>query len=264
MEVEIVKITTSFKNAYRPAIILGFLLICILAVMSCGEEKQAIEKDKYEGWTRYTYGHFDLHLSSATPFLADKANLARGFERFLGEICEMLEMPVPEGRIHLFVYANTLEAQKYLDQETPFSNDTAIHWSGVYPYAYQLTKFLLEKKGVPEGKFDVIHEGLAHLLDFSGKNYHDQTNRLVNSAEFVVLSELGDNAVFSGLPLHIQRAESASFVGYLMYNYGLDRIIMLNSSLSGWEESLETMFNMDVGALEKSWLDFALVHSDGS
>lgn len=256
------RITANSKIAYRSTIIPGLMIICILFMASCGGGKQEAERDKYEGWVDYTYGHFDLHMSPVTPFLANKADLARGFERFLGEICQMLDMPVPEGKIHLFVYANTLDAKKYVDQETPFSNDTAIHWAGVYPYAYQLTKYLLEKKGIKPGQFTVVYEGLAHLLDFSGKNYHDQTNKLVNSAEFVVLSELGDNEVFKALPLHIQRAESASLVGYLMYNYGLDRIIMLNSSLSGWEESLETLFNKDVADLERSWLDFALVHSD--
>jgi hypothetical protein len=173
----------------------------------------------------------------------------------------MLEMPVPEGKIYLYIYGNPNDAKELVGRETPFSDDSTIHWSGLYPYGYQLTKFLLSKKGMPPSRYHVINEGLAFLLDFSGFNYHDRTTRVVNSGQFLGLSDLADNEIFDTLPSYTQRSEAASLMGYIMFGYGMEGISMLSSSLTDWNESIEVLFHMETDVFEKSWLDFAREHS---
>jgi len=242
-------------------LVIGLLAIGLI-FSSCGEKKIETETPVYEGWSKYTYGHFVIHFSPTTRYAADKAGLARAFERFLTEICNILEMPVPEGEIGLYVYANGSEAKKLTGREAPFSDDSTIHWAGLHPYGYQLTKFLLHKKGIQPGQFTVLNEGIANLLDFSGFNYHDRTNRLYNSGRFVGLSVLGDNDAFDSLSGYASRSESASLTGFIMYTYGVDRLMMFHSSLTGWEEAIEALFHEDMDKLEQSWLDFARQQSN--
>ena len=233
------------------------VLILTLLIVSCGKDQPKTIDDKYQGWSKYTYGHFIFYLSPSTPYAGNKPDLARGYERFLTEICAMLEMPVPDGEISLYVYANQQEVQRITGRAVPFSTDSAIHWAGDRRYGYQLTKFLLDRKGIKPGQFHVVYEGLANLLDFSSKDYHDLTAALVVSGSFVDLSDLASNAVFDTLPPDIQQCESASLVGYLLYSYDLDRVTRLSNSLGSWEESLEAVLGTKPGELEKNWLDFA-------
>ncbi len=234
----------------------GVIILMLLSV-SCSKDQPKTVDDKYRGWSKYTYGHFIFYLSPSTSYAGNKPDLARGYERFLTEICAMLDMPVPEGKISLYVYANQQEAERITGRAAPFSIDSAIHWAGERRYGYQLTKFLLDRKGIKPGQFHVVYEGLANLLDFSSKNYHELTAALVVSGRFVDLSDLADNAVFDTLSPDIQRCESASLVGYLMYSYDLDRITRLSNSLGSWEESLEAVLGTKPAELEKNWLDFA-------
>ncbi len=249
------------KGIKQAGILLIVLLIGLFLVNSCGKDEPETAAVDYEGWTKYSYGHFIIQLAPTSRFLGDKAALARAYERFLTEICDMLEMPVPEDKIYLYVYGSRGDAMNMTDIDAPYSNDSAIHWEGYYPYGYQLTKFLLAKRGLAGGRYKVLNEGIAYLLDFSGANYHDRTNRMYNSGQFVGVIRLGDNMAFDTLKAPVRRNESASLVGFIMFSYGLDRLFMLNSSLATWKESIETLFQMEVDVFEKSWLDFAREYS---
>jgi len=242
---------------------LPLLILCLMVLVSCGDRETEKKESEniYEGWVDYTYKHFDIKLSPASRFNANKAELARKYELILEKICEMLEMPVPEGEINLYIFANSAEGRNMLGREIPFSDDTAIYWDGIVPYGYQLTKYLLDKKGLPESRFEVIREGLAHLLDFSGLNYHYRLNQLLVDGEYAALSRLGNNEVFDSLAFNQRRFESASLVAYIMYEYGLDHIFRLNASLAEWPEAIETIFNTEIDKFEDDWLDFAREHS---
>lgn len=251
---------TKESHALNPRIGVA-LLACIvgglLILASCGKKETKIDPAKYEGWKLYSYGHFDIHYNPRSSWATQMAELARGYERFLTEICSILEMPVPEDKIDLYIYLPGPEGKEITGRVLPFSTATAIHWDAMYPYGYQLTKFLLAKKGIEPGDFRAMNEGVPHLLDFSGINYHDKTNRLVNSGKFVPLVELGDNNRFDSLAFPIKRAEAASLCGFIMYNYGLERLFMLWNSSVGWQRSIETIFQTPIDEFEKKWLEFA-------
>jgi hypothetical protein len=222
---------------------------------------QAQEESPYSGWERYSYGHFVGYFSPQSPFLARKNQLVTAFDKFLGEICDILELPVPEGKIYLFVYSSPMEAEDITGQSTPFMNDSAIHWGVTSAYGYQLTKFVLAKNGIKPGRYDVVYEGIAHLLDFSGVNYHAATTRLMDSGRFVSAIDLGDNYVFDTLNPFVKRAESASFVGFIMYEYGTDKVFAINKSHEFWVETIEALFQTPFNIFAKKWRNFARFHS---
>jgi len=233
------------------------ILVGLLILAACGKKESEIDPSKYAGWKLYSYGHFNIHYDPRSSWGPKMADLARGYERFLTEICGILEMPVPEEKIELYIYVPGPEGKEITGRTLPFSTANSIHWDALYPYGYQLTKFLLAKKGIEPGNFHVMNEGVPHLLDFSGINYHDKTNRLVNSGKFVPLAELGDNNRFDSLAFPIKRSESASLCGFIMYNYGLERLFMLWKSSVGWQRSIETIFQSPIDEFEKKWLEFA-------
>lgn len=257
------------------------LLIGLFVLSSCGKKseqkadetteaeaqspapppQQTQESSPYDGWERYTYGHFVGYFSPQSPFIKRKGEVVTAFDRFLGEICDLLELPEPEGKIYLFVYSSPMEAEAITGRSTPFMDDSAIHWGVTSAYGYQLTKFVLAKNGIKPGRYDVVYEGIAHLLDFSGINYHAATARLIDSGRFVSLVNLGDNRIFDTLNSFVKRAESASFVGFVMFEYGTDKVFALNKSQEFWVETVEAIFQSPINIVGKRWMNFARAHS---
>ncbi len=244
--------------------------VCLMVLISCGKEEaerrepRTWEENQYEDWSRYTYGHIAAYFSPQSPYAADKANLVAAYNQFVTEICSFLELPEPEGRIHLYVYAAWPEAESITGQRTPFMTDSAIHWGGMTSYGYQLAKFILARNDVRSGQFRVGVEGIAHLLDFSGVNYHRETAALAGTDKFVPLAGLGNDAVFDTIQYNVKQAESASLAGFVMYNYGPERLLMLARSQEGWKQTVESLFQMKLDEFEQTWLDFAKAHSTDS
>ncbi len=218
----------------------------------------------YDGWERYTYGHFIGYFSPQSPFIGRKGQVVTAFDQFLAEICDILELPVPENTIYLFVYASPMEAEEITGQSTPFMDDSAIHWGVTSAYGYQLTKFIMAKNGIKPGRYDVVYEGIAHLLDFSGVNYHAATARLIDSGRFVSALDLGDNRIFDTLNPFVKRAESASFIGFIMFEYGTDKVFAINKSQEFWVETIEAVFQKPINIFGKEWTTFARAHSADS
>jgi hypothetical protein len=224
-------------------------------------QAQSPETSPYEDWQRYTYGHFVAYFSPNSPFITREHEVVTGFDEFLAEICDILELKEPEKKIYLFVYASPVEAEAITGQSTPFMDDSAIHWGVTSAYGYQLTKFVMAKNGITPGRYDVVYEGIAHLLDFSGINYHAATVRLMDSGQFVSLVDLGDNRIFDTLNAFVKRAESASFVGFVMFEYGTEKVFALNKSQEFWVETINAVFQTPINIFAKRWTNFARAHS---
>ncbi|MEE9441524.1 MAG: hypothetical protein V3V99_02510 [candidate division Zixibacteria bacterium] len=245
--------------------IIAYLFLFVLALLffgGCEEEESENLIPKYQDWAIKGHGHFIFHISPKSRWTAKYKEISEGYEKFLREICVLLEMPIPNDTIHMYIYNPGKEAKEITGRETPWSNNTEIHWGDKYPYGYELTKFLLRKKGIKDGKFKAMNEGVPFLLDFSSKNYHDKTNRRFNSGTLVSLSGLGDNNKLDSLDFATRRAESASFCGFIMFNYGLDRLFMIHQTSADWKDAIETIFQMPIERFEQLWLDFARENSN--
>ncbi len=255
---------------WRYALVLAIVMIGLLLMAACGggqeEEsaKSSVKNDAYANWLTIEHGMFRLHISPTSRFASNSDILAEAYNRFLLEIAGILEVDIPRDTIDLFVYAPGPEALKIAGQPTPFHFGHEIHWGGLYPYGYQLTKYMLDKGGYPPGRFKVINEGIPHLLDYSGRNYHDITNRIVNSGVFVSLDLLGKNTIFDSLDYRIKQAESASLCGYLMFNYGVDRLFLIMQSEMDWQPTLERIVQLPFDEIETDWLRFARQESDSA
>lgn len=243
---------------HKSRIAFGVLAVLVgLMLISCGPDDPKIDKSHYQDWLKISAEHFNIYISPQSSWLERKDELAVGYDRFLTGICDILEMPIPEDKIDLYVYTLGPKVKEITERDLPFSTDSEIHWGGLYPYGYQLAKFLLNKKGIKPGQFDVLNEGVPHVLDFSGFNYHDKTIRYYNSGMLTGVLDLGDNDKFDSLDFAIRRAEAASLSGFIMFNYGLPRMLMLWKSSVDWKKSIETIFQLPVDEFEQNWLAFA-------
>jgi hypothetical protein len=59
------------------------------------------------------------------------------------------------------------------------------------------------------------------------------------------------------MELSVRRAESASLMGFIMYEYGLENLFRLNNSFEPWPTAIETVFGVSPDDLEIKWLMFA-------
>ncbi|MFH1701623.1 MAG: hypothetical protein ABIE07_13675 [Candidatus Zixiibacteriota bacterium] len=241
---------------------LALILFAILVFSACDENESRIEESKYKNWAVIPHGHFVFHISPKSRWSVNNKEISEGYERFLREICALFEMPVPADTIHMYIYNPGKEAEEIAGRPTPWSNENEIHWGDKYPYGYELTKFILRKRGMAGSNFKAMGEGIPFLLDFSSKNYHDKTNRRVNSGTFVSLADLGNNNKFDSLDFGTKRSESASFCGFIMFNYGLERLFMLYQTSADWNDAIETIFQMPIEKFEKMWLEFARENSN--
>jgi len=262
---DVVEIRPIARAAITMMICIAFSL-SLMTLMSCGtadeQQSDAQQSAGYDAWNRYTYGSFTAYFSPMSPFSADKERFVKAYNNFLSEICSFLELPAPENKITLYVYATPQDMETVAGRSVAFMTDSAIHWDGRTPYGYQLTKFVLAKNGIQPGKFRVAYEGIANLLDFSGVNYHKEAANLAGTDWFVSLEKLGENGVFDSMPDPLRRTESASLAGFIMYNYGPERLLALARSQEGWKETLETLFQVELDVFEQSWLEFAEAHGE--
>lgn len=242
------------------------LLVCLavfgLLLGACGSDEPEIDPARYDGWKHYQYGHFHFVVSPESRWYNDLTELTKGYERWLHELCDLLEMPVPSDTITMYIYSAGPEDEEITGRHTPFSTETEIHWGNKYPYGYELTRFLLRRRGYEPGRFEVINQGIPFLLDYSGMNYHDKTNRRVNSGVLYGLARLGDEAHFDSLDFAPRRAEAASLTGFIMYDYGVNRLFMLAESSADWKRSIETIFQVPMVEFERTWLAFAREQSN--
>jgi hypothetical protein len=241
---------------------LGTLALLAFLLIGCGGGDEKIDSSTYKDWKTYSYGKFTFHYPPGSVWTNKLDGFAQGYNRFVDEICKVLEMPVPEETIDFYIYDSDEHAEELTGRKTPFMTENAIHWSVSTPYAYQLTKFLLHKKGVEPSDFTVLNEGIAYLLDFSSINYHDKTIRIFNSDSLVTLEALGENDVFDTLSMKFKRPESASLCGFITYNYGIQRFLMLWESSVGWQRSIETIFQLPLDEFQTKWIAFASSQAD--
>ncbi len=275
------KTNTKWHRVRAATLQAAVVLMAMFLLLSCGKKKEETAggsaenqpatqaqttpevqaASPYAGWERYTYGHFIGYFSPQSPFVARKAQIMNAFDQFFAEICDILELEAPKDKIYLFIYTSPMEAERITGQSTPFMDDSSIHWGVTSAYGYELTKFIMAKNGIKPGRYNVVYEGIAHLLDFSGVNYHAATTGLMDSGRFVSAIDLGDNRIFDTLNPFIKRAESASFVGYIMYEYGTDKVFAVNQSQEFWVETIEAVFQKPFNIFAKGWRTFARVHS---
>lgn len=273
---------------YRPLLSIAILALFAVLFTACGSDEKSAELPDYEGWGKYSYGHFVYHYPEGN-FWGREENISRlseAFERYLAEDCDFLTTEIPEDTIHFYIHNSIEDGRKLTGRDLPFHTDNQIHWGRKTPFGLELARFLIDKWGIRRTDFDFLYEGLATLRDYAGLDYHHQTAALLQMKRYIPLDSLIDNDTFERLtalgkptdasikiggtgpndPLIATycRWEAASFVAFITYNYGINRFKMLWQSTASFEKAIRELFNMDLKTFEDKWLAFAMLRYDGT
>jgi hypothetical protein len=243
--------------------ILIFLLAGLFALPFGCSKKKVETIPEYPGWQTYSYKHFVFHYPADCYWGKKIDELSNSYERFLAEDCEYLEIFVPEDTIHFYIHNNAVEGKKLTGRDLPFSTDNQIHWDRVSPFGLELARYLVRKMPVRMTDHKVLYDGLVTLLDYSGYDYHHNAYSLIEMKQFIPLDSLINNESYARADSTYRAWEAASLVGFITYNFGFNRFMMLWQSTASFPESIKQFFNADMKKFEDGWVKFAMVYYEG-
>jgi hypothetical protein len=253
-----------FMKNIRITLLLGLAACLAIALLTeCSKKETRVELPQYPNWQTYSYKHFVFHYPPDCFWAKRMEQFSNSYERYLTEICSILAIEIPSDTIHFYIH-NSPEAGKLLTgRDLPFFTGNQIHWDRFSPFGLELARYLISKMDIRMTDFRVLYDGLATLLDYSGYDYHHNTYSLVVTKQFIPLDSLANNESFARADSVYRGWEAASLVGFMTYNFGINRFKMLWQSTSGFEESIKQLYGVDLKRFEEGWLQFAKTYYKG-
>ncbi len=240
------------------------LVATILMVMfiGCGGEKTETAP-QYEGWGKYSYKHFVFHYPEGSYWGRNIDRLSGAYERYLQEDCAFLAMAFPKDTIHFYIHNNDVELAQLTGHSGPYHTQNQIHWNRVPPFGTPLAEYLVDNMGLRRTDYDFLRDGLVALRDYSGSDYHHNAASLIELKQFIPLDSLINNESYARQESRPRQWEAASLVGYLTYNFGINRFKMLWQTTASFDKAVQELFDMDMKTLEEQWLGFAQARYKG-
>jgi|GEM_PF-987504 len=223
-------------------------------------------------WAVSESPHYRFHFVPGSAAERDVHRIGVMAEAALARTCEMLEVEF-DGKMYIYLvprifwqgaatYGDKVQLISYLDR-----NYTAVEtWSYfTHEGTHALAQDLAQAHGRPKeegGPDGVLIEGLAVWA--SGGHYRREpldawAAAVAASDEYIPLAELRTGP-FYDFQHEISYLEAASFVKFLIGQYGLDRLKELYGLASGEaahdEALVERLYGQGYDHLEAAWLDY--------
>jgi len=252
------------KDAIKVVAGLLAVFLSLIFIVGCSsDDKKQETLPQIEGWKTYSYKNYVFHYGPDSFFSDKMDEFADAYQRFLTENCAFLGIPVPDEIIHFYIHAGPAEAERLVGKRTPFHTENQIHWGGVTAYGLELMYYLIDKMDIRRTDFDFLYDGLAYLRDYSNTDYHKRTASLIELKQFRPLDSLVNNESYARMTEPQKYNEAASFVGFITYNYGINRFKLLWQSTSSFDKAVEEIFRTDLDSFEQEWIDFVKERFEG-
>ncbi|MCB2231473.1 hypothetical protein KQH82_12215 [bacterium] len=252
------------------ACMLGLIVAFSAVTVSCSDaekepadkrsdsSKNAIFNDpKYADWQFYDCGQVKLfhppHHLQMEQF-PDRCNL---YNQSITRMSQLLGMTRPWDTLVVFVYTGFGQGRELTGQEYPFTQDSIIHFWLPSFIGPTLTDWLIPHWVPTPPKYPFWIHGLRSLMDFSGQNYHQMTFDLIEKGTFIPLDSLSKDTLIDSNTERKQSAEAASFVAYVLADYGPGTLRKAYTSKLVFREMAMREFNKTVDSLQADWLAFA-------
>jgi hypothetical protein len=226
-------------------------------------QKRAETIPDYPGWEKYSYKHFVFHFPKDCFWGKKMDEFSPAYERFLKEDCDFLAIEIPTDTIHFYIHNNPEDGFKLTGRKVPFHTERQIHWDRRTPWGLELARFLIDKMDVRMTDYRFLYDGLSALLDYSGYDYHHNAMSLLEIKRYIPLDSLIDNDSYMRADSLYREWEAASIVGFITYNFGVNRFKMLWQSAATFEESVKQLFGVDLRKFESGWHAFAKQYYKG-
>ncbi len=249
---------------YLKQIPLSLLAPFLISIFVFGCSRKKVEAPpQYPDWVTYSYKHFVFHYPKDCFWGKKMDEFSTSYERFLSEDCSFLGIEIPIDTIHFYIHNNSEEGQKLTGRLLPFHTVNQIHWDRRTPWGLELARYLTDKMDIRMTDFRFLYDGLVTLLDYSGNDYHHSTISLIEFKRFISIDSLINNESYARADSLNREWEAASVVGFITYNFGINRFKMLWQSAASFEESTNELFGVDLKKFESGWLIFAHKYYQG-
>ena len=248
-----------FSNA-RISLLLAFTFVTCLnfACKSNAKPRTIFEDPKFAGWVFYTNKNLRIFHAPGHPLETNFPEIAANYEKSIKRVCELLGMELPTDTLTVIYYTGYGQGRAMTGKEYPYVENDIIHfWLPSY-LGPTLVQYLLSRFSAVKPKHVFLEHGMIALFDFSGQNYHASTSGYVKSKDFIPLAKLAEDTAINSNTERLQSAEAASFVAYILANYGASRLKTMFESQTPFPQLVQDIFYQPVDTLQSNWLGFAL------
>ena len=254
--------TRLFRGVLTPVIpvVLIVTALFLLSLGGCAKkneiETRLLDDPKYENWEFFTYKNIKIfhqpdHLQQERfPDIAEKYLFS------IRTIQNILKLPPFTDTLYVVYYTGFGQGREMTGREYPFTENGVIYfWQPSY-LGPTLVRYFLPRWAPEEPKHLFLKHGLISLLDFSGQDYHEFTRRFIENGKFEPLAELAVDTVINSDLERNQSGEAASFVAFILANYGEEKLRLMYKSVMPFDRTVRDMFLMPVDTLQERWLEF--------
>ena len=236
------------------------ILITLLFLATGCSQKGPLERlqgePTYAGWEIYYHKNFKM-LHPPDHLHKDYFEVTcEGYLKAAERIAKVLEIPPFTDTLYVVYYTGFRQGRELSGQRWPHVADGVIHfWQPAYA-GVTLTDFLLPSWSSKNPTGHVVWHGLRALLDFSGRNYHAETQELLDNDEFIPLIDLAVDTNMLSDSERIQSGEAASLVAYILAAYGIPELKQLYESTVPFHEAVGKCLGTTVDTLQEDWLEY--------
>lgn len=253
----------SRRQRYGVLFVLFLLALSTILITACGDSEETSEQarpwddPKYADWAWYTWENVKIFHPPDHLHMDQFKGMCQNYISSIDQVSQMLAMNTPKDTLILFYYTGFGQGREMTGRDYPFLSDNVIHfWLPSFP-GPTMMDWLIPKWVSGKASYPFLRHGLRALFDFSGQNYHQGTFNNLRDSDYVPLSRLPSDPYINSDTERVQSAEAASFVAYVLAQYGALRLRTMYRYGQPFDVMVRDVFQVPVDTLEQDWLDFA-------
>ena len=208
----------------------------------------------YDSWEKVYFENIKLLYQKGHPLESGMKDFAQVYKTILRRNSQVFRLPEPSDTIVILYFTGIGQGQELSHTELPtVKGDTIFYWTG-NKVGITAAMHVLHRWTNIKSQYDFIYNGILRLLDASGRDYHSMTLSFVDSSTFLTFDQLLADKHINVHAEAFQSAEGASFVDYFIFKFGIDNFKLLYESQLPFNETVQTICNMNSKALENDWI----------
>lgn len=259
-----------------------FGLLVVIALIGCGgsdskSENESVSLDSalaalepmaadtsatidyaaYENWEPYSLGTIRIMTPPSHHKKDELYDISKKYEATIRAACSFMDIPIPRDTLVVMYYTGPGQGERITGNLFMFVQNDTIHQWPPYHFGLGVMEYLIPRWIGKQSRFKFLKQGMMKLFDGSGRNYHKKTMELVDSSMFIPLRKLAVSDRVDARSEQLASAESASFVDYIVYAYGIQALKLMYLSQVDINATVNGIFGMTVNELEQAWLETA-------
>lgn len=237
-----------------------FALALIVLAQSCSSPEPTLvdlqKQPAYEGWKIHTYKTVNILYPPDHLQMENFNALCEGLLAASRRITQWLGTKPYTDSLYIVYYTGLGHGRAVTGKNYPFVSGNIIHFWQPSFATMPLADLLIEQWSDKEPNNPIMKHGLRAALDFAGTNYHKRTSELIDRGEYIPLTQLAVDSGFLSDSERIQSAFAASFVTYVLVQYGASSLRQLYESDEEFNAALEDYLGINEELIEINWLNY--------